>query len=77
MKRSLDVVFEGLAHRARITNEAHPFWPCRAGCDGCCRKLADVPRVSRAEWELLAEGIAALAPALAARASSSLVRLVP
>lgn len=35
-------------------------WPCRKGCDGCCRRLADVPRLTAAEWQLLQEGLAAL-----------------
>jgi Fe-S-cluster containining protein len=26
-------------------------WPCRKGCDDCCRRLASIPLVSRAEWE--------------------------
>lgn len=26
-------------------------WPCRKGCDDCCRRLASVPLVSRVEWE--------------------------
>lgn len=33
------------------------------GCDRCCRQLADVPRLTAAEWAWLREGLAALAPA--------------
>lgn len=61
-RRSLDVLEDELARRAARTNEAHPWWPCRAGCDACCRRLADVPRVSAEEWARLEEGLAALAP---------------
>lgn len=39
-----------------------PDWLCGKGCDGCCRRLADVPRLTAAEWALLREGLAALAP---------------
>ena len=35
-------------------------WPCGKGCDGCCRRLAEVPRLTAAEWNLLREGLAAL-----------------
>ncbi len=35
-------------------------WPCAKGCDRCCRQLADIPTLTRAEWELLHEGLAAL-----------------
>lgn len=39
-----------------------PDWLCGKGCDGCCRRLAAVPRLTAAEWALLQEGLAALAP---------------
>jgi len=29
----------------------------RKGCDSCCRRLADVPQLTLAEWELLREGL--------------------
>jgi Fe-S-cluster containining protein len=32
---------------------AHGNWPCRKGCDDCCRHLASVPRVTRDEWLLM------------------------
>jgi Fe-S-cluster containining protein len=40
--------------RAREIVSAHPDWPCRKGCDDCCRGLTSTPRVSRAEWERIA-----------------------
>lgn len=45
------------------TNEiasAHGHWPCRKGCDDCCRHLASEPRVSRDEWLLIADALNAL-----------------
>jgi Fe-S-cluster containining protein len=39
-----------------------PDWPCAKGCDSCCRRLADVPRLTAIEWDLLRGGLAALAP---------------
>ena len=38
----------------------HPDWPCSKGCDTCCRSLADIPRLTEAEWLLLKQGLAAL-----------------
>ncbi|MDP3007577.1 MAG: hypothetical protein Q8N30_00720 [Methylococcales bacterium] len=32
------------------------------GCDGCCRRLAEIPRLTATEWELLRNGLAALPP---------------
>ncbi|EGW23806.1 YkgJ family cysteine cluster protein [Methylobacter tundripaludum] len=37
-------------------------WLCRMGCDGCCRRLAEVPRLTAEEWDLLRDGLAALPP---------------
>ncbi len=38
----------------------YPDWPCAKGCDSCCRRLAEIPRLTAAEWTLLQEGLAAL-----------------
>jgi hypothetical protein len=27
------------------------------GCDGCCRRLAEIPRLAIAEWAFLREGL--------------------
>lgn len=32
-------------------------WPCRAGCDHCCRHLAAIPHITEAEWALLEDGL--------------------
>ncbi|HEX5363240.1 MAG TPA: YkgJ family cysteine cluster protein [Gallionella sp.] len=37
-------------------------WLCGKGCDSCCRQLANVPQLTQAEWDLLREGLADLAP---------------
>jgi uncharacterized protein len=39
-------------------------WPCRKGCDECCRRLARAPEVSGEEWRLLEAAIAELPPEL-------------
>lgn len=48
--------------RVQGIRKNRPDWLCGKGCDGCCRRLADVPRLSAAEWALLREGLAALSP---------------
>jgi Fe-S-cluster containining protein len=53
--------------RAAAIAASAPPWPCRKGCDRCCRRLAAVPRLTTPEWELLQEGLARLAPALRAQ----------
>jgi uncharacterized protein len=48
--------------RERVADIAstHGSWPCREGCDDCCRQLAFAPRVSREEWLPIADAIDAL-----------------
>lgn len=48
--------------RVRSIREGRPDWQCGKGCDNCCRRLAEVPRLTAAEWALLQEGLAALPP---------------
>ncbi|HUI78749.1 MAG TPA: YkgJ family cysteine cluster protein [Bryobacteraceae bacterium] len=37
--------------RSEVTIAAHGNWPCRKGCDDCCRRLASPPRVTEPEWQ--------------------------
>lgn len=46
--------------RVLSIREDRADWLCGKGCDGCCRQLAEIPQLSRAEWELLRQGLAAL-----------------
>ena len=46
--------------RVQSIREDRAGWPCAKGCDNCCRRLADVPQLTEAEWNLLREGLAVL-----------------
>ncbi len=46
--------------RVQSIREGGAEWPCAKGCDRCCRSLAEIPTLTRAEWELLCDGLAAL-----------------
>ena len=48
--------------RVQTIRENRSDWLCGKGCDSCCRRLADVPQLTLAEWDLLREGLTALAP---------------
>lgn len=48
--------------RVQTIRENRPDWLCGKGCDGCCRRLAEVPQLTATEWDLLREGLAALPP---------------
>ena len=47
--------------RVNAIRADRPGWLCAKGCDGCCRRLAAVPRLTAAEWALLHDALAALA----------------
>jgi len=46
--------------RVDTIRASHPDWLCGKGCDGCCRQLAELPRLTHGEWQLLQTGLAAL-----------------
>lgn len=46
--------------RVLSIRENRPDWLCGKGCDGCCRQLAEIPQLTRAEWDLLRQGLSAL-----------------
>jgi Fe-S-cluster containining protein len=48
---------EDVERRVQETACTHKDWPCRKGCDECCRRLASVPRISEEEWRLMAAAI--------------------
>ena len=75
MRTRLLAIYDEVDRRASATAEAHAWWPCRRGCDSCCRRLADVPRLGRAEWELLREGLDALAPDVRSEVDASIEAL--
>ena len=47
--------------RVASIRENRPDWLCGKGCDHCCRRLAEIPQLTAAEWDLLKEGLAGLA----------------
>jgi Fe-S-cluster containining protein len=51
--------------RTEATLSSHPDWPCRKGCDDCCRNLASAPLVSAAEWARIDAAVQALAAEIA------------
>lgn len=51
---------EAVRQRAGEIVSAHASWPCRKGCDDCCRHLASAPRVTHEEWQSIAAALDAL-----------------
>lgn len=46
--------------RVQAIRGDYPDWLCRMGCDGCCHRLAEIPRLTNEEWDWLREGLVAL-----------------
>lgn len=46
--------------RVASIRDNRPDWLCGKGCDHCCRRLAAVPQLTAAEWQLLQDGLATL-----------------
>jgi Fe-S-cluster containining protein len=68
----LRILDERIAGRIAATTAAHPDWPCRRGCDLCCRSLSALPRVTAAEWDRM---VAALGQLPAETAEAIIERL--
>jgi len=64
---------DAVGERVREIAAAHAGWPCRKGCDECCRRLAAAPRVSGPEWERMSRALEAL-PADTAEAARRRIR---
>lgn len=46
--------------RVQAIRASRNWWPCRRGCDFCCRHLAHPPEMSAAEWERVDVAVARL-----------------
>lgn len=57
---SLHELHLAIDQRVAAIRAQTPDWLCAKGCASCCRRLAEVPSLSEAEWLLLREGLAAL-----------------
>lgn len=59
---ALALLHADIEARVQTMRAARPDWLCGKGCDSCCRRLAEVPQLTAAEWELLQQGLEALRP---------------
>ena len=66
MREAQRVLDSDIDARAAGIVRTHPGWPCRKGCDACCRRLASAPSLTAPEWERLREGLDALPAAVRA-----------
>ncbi|MEQ1620439.1 MAG: YkgJ family cysteine cluster protein [Methylococcales bacterium] len=61
---SLAKLHADIDSRVAAIREDNPDWLCRMGCDGCCHRLAEIPKLTTEEWNWLQKGLAALPQAV-------------
>lgn len=59
---ALSALHADIDARVQGIRDSHADWLCGKGCDSCCKRLAEVPELTAAEWTLLRTGLAALHP---------------
>lgn len=57
-------LYAAIDQRVAAITAAQPLWPCHKGCDGCCRRLAQTPEMTAAEWHVVYNGFLHLEPAM-------------
>ena len=59
-QRKLQILDDRIEARVQAIRKQRDWWPCRRGCDRCCRHLARPPELSSSEWVRVDEAVAAL-----------------
>lgn len=62
--------------RVQTIREDRSDWLCGKGCDNCCRRLADAPQLTEAEWDLLRAGLTDLPPERLQEIRSNMATLI-
>jgi len=76
-RAALRVLQREVQARTEAMEASHGPWPCRAGCDTCCRRLGAIPSLSDPEFEALAVAIEALPPEARAEVHARVHQLRP
>jgi Fe-S-cluster containining protein len=61
-RQALEALYARIDTRASEIAGAHAWWPCRRGCDHCCRTLSAPLPLTELEWRYLWEGFQQLPP---------------
>jgi Fe-S-cluster containining protein len=74
-RQALEDLYRRIDARVSSITGSHTWWPCRKGCDHCCRHLAAPLPLTRLEWTYLWEGFQALPPEAQAEVRSHVAAL--
>ncbi|MCU0552311.1 MAG: YkgJ family cysteine cluster protein [Leptolyngbya sp. Prado105] len=67
---------EHIEARAQAIRAERDWFPCRRGCDHCCRTLAHPPELSQAEWDRVDAAVASLPDAVRAIVEQAIDTLI-
>lgn len=71
----LQLLHGEIDRRVVAIRHEQPAWPCAKGCGGCCQRLAEIPRLTQAEWQCLQAGLEQLPAATLAAMTARLAAL--
>jgi Fe-S-cluster containining protein len=66
---------EDIDTRVNAIRESHTNWQCKMGCDGCCKRLAEIPQLTSSEWDLLRIGLTNLSPEIREEITQTVAKL--
>ena len=55
-RQALEALYQRVEVRAADISGTHAWWPCRRGCDHCCRHLSAPLPLTELEWRYLWDG---------------------
>ncbi len=76
-RAALEALYAQAEARAAAVAASRAAWPCRRGCDHCCRHLADALPLTEPEWRYLWEGFQKLPAAQQAEVRARVAQLSP
>ncbi|HEY9850706.1 MAG TPA: YkgJ family cysteine cluster protein [Leptolyngbyaceae cyanobacterium] len=75
-QKKLLALEESIEVRVQDIRASRDWWPCRRGCDRCCRQLAQPPELSLQEWVRIDEAVAALPASIRAEIEQKIDKLL-
>lgn len=63
--------------RVNAIRKNYTNWQCKMGCDGCCKKLAEIPSLTQDEWDLLCIGLNQLSSKILNEITETVTKLEP
>lgn len=75
-QQKLQIIDDRIEARVQAIRADRDWWPCRRGCDHCCRHLARPLELSPLEWVRVDEAVAALKTQIRASVNNKINELL-